>query len=59
MQDLIDLIGDERFKQIESNDWKWSFRDYPPPNGIKVFSCFSCGGSTMGYKLTGCTEEQE
>lgn len=25
-------------------------------NGLKVMSCFSCaGGSTMGYKLAGCT----
>ena len=40
----------------KSDDWKWSFSDYPKEkNGIKVFSCFSCGGgSTMGYKLAGC-----
>lgn len=39
-----------------STDWKWSFSDYPKEkNGIKVFSCFACGGgSTMGYKLAGC-----
>lgn len=30
--------------------------DYPPKNGLNVFSCFACGGgSTMGYKLAGCT----
>ena len=41
-------------KQI-SNDWKWSFKDYPSKNGLKVFSFFACGGgSTMGYKLCGC-----
>jgi DNA (cytosine-5)-methyltransferase 1 len=29
--------------------------DYPEKNGLKVFSCFACGGgSTMGYKLAGC-----
>ena len=30
--------------------------DYPKEkNGLKVFSCFACGGgSTMGYKLAGC-----
>ena len=40
---------------LESNDYKWSFKDYPENNGIKVFSCFACaGGSTMGYKLAGC-----
>ena len=35
----------------KSDDWKWSFSDYPKEkNGLKVFSCFSCGGgSTMGY----------
>lgn len=40
----------------KSYDWKWSFSDYPKEkNGLKVFSCFSCGGgSTMGYKLAGC-----
>lgn len=40
----------------KSDDWKWKFSDYPKDkNGLKVFSCFSCGGgSTMGYKLAGC-----
>lgn len=38
-------------------DWKLS-NGYPAPgidyHGLKVFSCFSCGGgSTMGYKLAG------
>lgn len=43
-------------KQVKSNDWNWTFSDYPKHlNGLKVFSCFSCaGGSTMGYKLAGC-----
>ena len=42
--------------KLKSNDWKWTFADYPTQNnGLKVFSCFSCGGgSTMGYKLAGC-----
>ena len=45
-----------KYKPIKSTDWKWSFRDYPKEkNGLKVFSCFACGGgSTMGYKLAGC-----
>lgn len=39
----------------KSTDWKWSFKDYLAKNGLKVFSCFACGGgSTMGYKLCGC-----
>lgn len=43
-------------KKEKSNDWKWSMaNDYPEKNGLKVFSCFACGGgSTMGYKLCGC-----
>lgn len=41
----------------KTNDWKWTMKDdYPKEtNGLKVFSCFACGGgSTMGYKLAGC-----
>lgn len=37
-------------------EWNWSLQDLNsvPTNGLKVFSCFSCGGgSTMGYKLAG------
>ena len=54
MFDIID--GGEQFQKQKSTDWKWKFADYPKEtNGIKVFSCFSCGGgSTMGYKLAGC-----
>lgn len=45
----------QMFEPIKSTDWKWSFKDYPPKNGLKVFSLFACGGgSTMGYKLAGC-----
>lgn len=46
----------EQFKPKSSTDWKWTFADYPKEkNGLKVFSCFACGGgSTMGYKLAGC-----
>lgn len=46
----------EKYKPKKSTDWKWSFSDYPKEkNGLKVFSCFACGGgSTMGYKLAGC-----
>lgn len=56
---MFDYLPDdqaEQFRQKKSTDWKWSFKDYPKEkNGIKVFSCFACGGgSTMGYKLAGC-----
>lgn len=39
-----------------SKKYIWWFKDINsvPKNGLKVFSCFSCGGgSTMGYKLAG------
>lgn len=54
---LFDFMDDgDKYKPIKSNDWKWTFADYPKEkNGLKVFSCFACGGgSTMGYKLAGC-----
>lgn len=36
--------------------WKWKLADLAKArsNGLKVFSCFACGGgSSMGYKLAG------
>jgi DNA (cytosine-5)-methyltransferase 1 len=56
MFDLLPQEESEKFRPIKSNDWKWTFADYPKEkNGLKVFSCFACGGgSTMGYKLAGC-----
>lgn len=54
---IFDLMpGGKQFKPEKSTDWKWKFSDYPQEkNGLKVFSCFACGGgSTMGYKLAGC-----
>jgi len=52
MIEQLNLFGE---KQEKSTDWKWWFKDYPKSNGLKVFSCFACGGgSTMGYKLCGC-----
>lgn len=41
-----------------TNPYSWLLRDLAqiPKNNIKVFSTFACGGgSTMGYKLAGCT----
>lgn len=57
--DIFDFMGEEgeKYKPIKSTDWKWTMaNDYPKEkNGLKVFSCFACGGgSTMGYKLAGC-----
>ena len=57
---LFDCLPEDEAKQyraISSTDWKWTMQeDYPKQkNGLKVFSCFACGGgSTMGYKLAGC-----
>ncbi len=57
---LFDLMNEEdaaQFKPQKSTDWKWTMaNDYPKQkNGLRVFSCFACGGgSTMGYKLAGC-----
>lgn len=57
---LFDCLPEDEAKQyqaISSTDWKWTMQeDYPKEkNGLKVFSCFACGGgSTMGYKLAGC-----
>ena len=55
--DFLPAEEAEQFKPIKSTDWKWTMaNDYPKEkNGLKVFSCFACGGgSTMGYKLAGC-----
>jgi hypothetical protein len=55
--DLMSIEDKEKYKAKSSTDWKWSMaNDYPKEkNGLKVFSCFACGGgSTMGYKLAGC-----
>jgi DNA (cytosine-5)-methyltransferase 1 len=41
-----------------SNPCAWSLADLEsvPQNGLKVMTTFSCGGgSSMGYKLAGCT----
>ena len=59
---IFDLLPEDdemrvKYKPIKSTDWKWTMaEDYPKEkNGLKVFSCFACGGgSTMGYKLAGC-----
>lgn len=54
--DFLDPEQAAQFRPQKSDDWKWTFADYPKEkNGLKVFSCFACGGgSTMGYKLAGC-----
>lgn len=38
MNDLFDLIGDEKYKKIKSTDWKWTMaNDYPPQKWAKSF----------------------
>lgn len=47
---LFDLLphddGMRHYLEKEkSSDWKWTMAtDYPQKNGLKVFSCFACGG---------------
>lgn len=32
----------------KSTDWEWTMaNDYPEKNGLKVFSCFACGGGVL------------
>jgi DNA (cytosine-5)-methyltransferase 1 len=39
---------------LKMGPWKLVDLESVPKNGLKVFSCFHCGGgSTMGYKLAG------
>lgn len=39
---------------LKTGPWKLTDLESVPKNGLKVFSCFHCGGgSTMGYKLAG------
>lgn len=55
--EIGDFAGFEEYAPKDSNDWLWRLSDLKnvPSNGLKVFSCFACGGgSTMGYKLAGC-----
>ena len=49
---LFDLLPEEQAKEyrpIKSTDWKWTMaNDYPKEkNGLKVFSCFACGGGQL------------
>jgi len=38
----------EEYKPIKPTDWKWTMaKDYPEKNGLKVFSCFACGGAAQ------------
>lgn len=47
----MSLFASDRLK---STDWKWSMKkDYPQEkNGLKVFSCFSCGGEHYGLQIS-------
>lgn len=43
---IFDMLPNaEDFKANKSTDWKWTMtNDYKEKNGLKVFSCFACGG---------------
>ena len=50
--DLFDFLSQEEreiYKPIKSTDWRWTMaNDYPKEkNGLKVFSCFACGGGAQ------------
>lgn len=49
MESLFDLLPNaHEYKAIKSTDWKWTMaNDYPEKNGLKVFSCFACGGAVQ------------
>ena len=40
------------FEKQKSTDWKWTMKDdYPKEkNGLKVFSCFACGGGSQAMQ---------
>lgn len=47
--DILPAEEAEKYRPKKSNDWKWSFADYPKEkSGLKVFSCFDCGYSGPG-----------
>ena len=56
---LFDLMSEEEqvaFIPKKSTDWRWTMADdYPKEkNGLKVFSCFACGGvAQWGTNLLG------
>ena len=39
------------FQPQKATDWKWSMKDYPSKNGLKVFSCFACGGGGQQWDI--------
>lgn len=50
--DFID--GGEEFKPKKSDDWKWTFADYPKQkNGLKVFLPMLCLKTLVGPMLYG------
>lgn len=56
MKNLIWNVPDVDLGGMMSKEYIWSLENLKnvKKNGLKVFSCFACGGgSTMGYKLVG------
>ena len=56
MKNLIWNVPDVDLGGMMSKEYIWSLENLKnvKKNGLKVFSCFACGGgSTMGYKLAG------
>ena len=55
---LFDFLPDDDPNKIlfapqKATDWKWSMsKDYPKgKNGLKVFSCFACGGGGQQWDI--------
>ena len=56
MKSLIWNVPDVVLGGTMNKEYIWKLEDLKKikKNGLKVFSCFACGGgSTMGYKLAG------
>ncbi len=51
---IINALNVALNSMLKTGPWNLSDLETIPKNGLKVFSCFHCGGgSTMGYKLAG------
>ena len=50
---IFDLLPEDdemrvKYAPLKSTDWRWNMsQDYPQKNGLKVFSCFACGGAVL------------
>ena len=53
-RELAMQISEKKVPPLKNGPWKIGDLDLVEKHGLKVFSCFCCGGgSSMGYKLAG------